>query len=87
MGWKNEKDLGFTYSLMEPARLQMDFLSTKLNSVWDSKHFIKQAVVVHAFNSSTWEVKAGGSEVQGHHQLYNEAILGYIRLHLKTHSP
>ena len=33
---------------------------------------IKQDLVVHTCNSNTWEVEAGGSEVQGHPWLHSE---------------
>lgn len=41
-------------------------------------------MVGHAY-LNTWEVQAGGSEVQGHSQLHrkSEASLGYMRLFLK----
>lgn len=36
-------------------------------------------VVVGTCNSCTWEVEAGGTEVQGQPWLQFEAILGYMR--------
>jgi hypothetical protein len=44
-------------------------------------------VVVHTGNPSTWEVKAGGLQIQGQTGLHSEIQdnLGYIRrLHLKN---
>lgn len=70
---------------MEPARLAMYLPSIHVSPVLDSTHFITLVMAVHAFTSSTWEVEARGSETQGHHQLYNDTILGYVRPRLKTH--
>jgi hypothetical protein len=32
-------------------------------------------VVVFTWNPGTWEVEAGGSEVQGHHRPYSETLV------------
>lgn len=42
-------------------------------------------MLVHICNQNTWEVEAGGSEVQGHPWLHSEfeASLGYVRLCFK----
>jgi hypothetical protein len=36
--------------------------------------FAKNGLVVHTYNCSTWEVKAGGSQVLGHPVVYSEIL-------------
>lgn len=33
---------------------------------FSSQHHIKQVIVVQVYDSNTWELGAGGPEVQGH---------------------
>lgn len=52
-------------------------------SGFDSQHYIKLGMVVHAYNSSTLKLEAEGTEFQcqGHSQLHSEVegSLNYMR--------
>ena len=56
-----------------------------LPSIYKAQHQTQLGMVLHTCNSSTQEMKSGGSDVQGDPWLHSEfkAILGYPRLCLK----
>lgn len=45
----------------------------------------RTVIVTHAYKPSTWDVEAGGSEIQSHFRLHSkfEASLGYLRPYLR----
>lgn len=54
--------------------------------MWDSSNITTEpGMVLHTRNPNNWEVKAGGSEVQGQPQLHSkvEASLGYMTPYFK----
>lgn len=42
----------------------------------------KQGIVVHICNARTWEVEAGGLEVQDHSQVYSEFVASLYNIHV-----
>lgn len=49
--------------------------------MFDPQHPTKLGILVCSFDTSTWEVRAGGTELQCHSQLCNNfgVTLGYMR--------
>lgn len=54
---------------------------TEAEQGFSSQHHIKQDMVVHGYDSNTWELGAGGPEVQGRAWLHKEFKSGVTAPH------